>query len=41
MAIYKIFLPWECSKQVGWGFKQPGLEKGVPTHGSGVEQDDL
>ena len=27
--------------QVGWGFEQPGLVEGVPTHGRGVGIHDL
>lgn len=27
--------------KVGWGFQQPGLVKGIPTHGRGIELNDL
>ena len=29
-------LPSSAEGQVGWGFEQPGLVKGVPAHGSRV-----
>jgi len=30
-------LPGSVQGQVGWGFELPGLVKGVPAHGRGVE----
>lgn len=34
-------IPGRVQRGAGWGFEQPGIVEGAPSHGRGVEIDGL
>jgi len=41
LAVRNKFFTCSVQGQAGWGFEQPGLREGVPTHDRGLELDNL